>query len=66
MVEAEVTIMGDWISIDSSYVIQQKCSSYVLENMYRHGIADSDFVLECQGEATRMSLPAPLRYSRAC
>ena len=51
VVEVKVTITGDRISIDSSYVIQQKCSSFVLENMYRQGRSDSDFVLECKGEA---------------
>ena len=51
VLEAEVTIMGDMILIDSSYVLQRKCSSFVLEKMYRNGMADSDFVLECEGEA---------------
>ena len=32
-------------------MIQQKCSSFVLENMYRQGMSDSDFILECEGEA---------------
>ena len=50
VVKAEVTIMGDTISIDSSYVIQQKCSSFVLENMYRHMMSANDFVLECVDE----------------
>ena len=50
VVEVEVTIIGDRILIDSSYVIQQKCSSFVLEEMYRNEMSDSDFVLECEGE----------------
>ena len=50
VVEAEVTIQGDLVYIDSSYMVQQKCSSFVLEKMYMHGMSDSDFVLECEGE----------------
>ena len=50
MIKAEVTIIGDRISINSSYVIQQKCSSFVLENMYRHVVTNKDFVLECDDE----------------
>ena len=50
VVEAEVTIQGDMIYIDSSYMVQQKCSSFVLEKIYRHKMSDSDFVLECEGE----------------
>ena len=51
VVEVEVTIMRERILIDSSYVLQQKCSSFVLEEMFRNNMADGDFVLECEGEA---------------
>ena len=51
VVKAEVTIIGDRITMDKTAVPQLRSSSFVLEKIYRCDMPDSDFVLMCEGEA---------------
>ena len=51
VVEAEVVVIGDRITIDTSAETQNKNSNWLLENIYKTKMSNSDFVLVCESEA---------------
>ena len=44
-------LIGDRITIDRSAASQEKNSNWLLENIYKTGMSDSDIVLMCEGES---------------